>query len=138
MLIRLLYISRSVGPQTSTVTGSILKTALTNNRINQITGVLCQGVGFFIQVLEGERNNVNELFLKIANDRRHKNVELISFEEVIHRKYAKWLMAHIDLSEMDPMVALKHPEFDPYSASGKFLNQQLEDWILSGSPINPA
>jgi len=120
------------------VTGSILKTSLTNNRINQITGVLCQGVGFFIQVLEGERNNVNELFLKIANDRRHKNVELISFEEVTHRKYPKWLMAHIDLSEMDPMVALKHPEFDPYSASGKFLNQQLEDWILSGSPINPA
>ena len=138
MLIRLLYISRSVGPQTSTVTGSILKIALTNNRINQITGVLCQGVGFFIQVLEGERNNVNELFLKIANDRRHKNVELISFEEVTLRKYPKWLMAHIDLSEMDPMVALKHPEFDPYSASGKFLNQQLEDWILSGSPINPA
>jgi len=138
MLIRLLYISRSVGPQTSTVTGSILKTSLTNNRINQITGILCQGVGFFIQVLEGERNNVNELFLKIANDRRHKNVELISFEEVTLRKYPKWLMAHIDLSEMDPMVALKHPEFDPYSASGKFLNQQLEDWILSGSPINPA
>ena len=138
MLIRLLYISRSVGPQTSTVTGSILKTSLTNNRINQITGVLCQGVGFFIQVLEGERNNVNELFLKIANDRHHKNVELISFEEVTLRKYPKWLMAHIDLSEMDPMVALKHPEFDPYSASGKFLNQQLEDWILSGSPINPA
>lgn len=47
MLVRTLYISRSNGPQTSTVTGSILKTSLVFNKVNGITGVLCQGTGFF-------------------------------------------------------------------------------------------
>ncbi|MES2980521.1 MAG: BLUF domain-containing protein [Pseudomonadota bacterium] len=40
MLIRLLYVSRPVGPQTTTVTESILRTAQAHNKLNGVTGVL--------------------------------------------------------------------------------------------------
>ena len=47
MLIRVLYVSRAVGPQTSTMTASILSTAQENNRASGITGVLCHGQGLY-------------------------------------------------------------------------------------------
>ena len=135
MLVRTLYISRSAGPQTSTMTGSILKTALSFNKVNQITGVLCQGTGFFIQVLEGERGIINQLYARIVRDSRHKDVEMVSFDEISQRQFKGWSMALIDLSDTDPMVVMQHPEFDPYSASATFLSQQISDWIASGKPI---
>ena len=135
MLVRAFYISRSAGPQTSVVTGSILKTAMVFNRINQITGVLCQGDGFFLQMIEGERRIINQLYGRIARDSRHKDVELVKFEEITQRKYSQWSMALIDLSDTDPMVVMQHPEFDPYSASSATLEQQIDEWISSGKPI---
>jgi uncharacterized protein (UPF0297 family) len=135
MLVRAFYISRSAGPQTSVVTGSILKTAMGFNRVNQITGVLCQGDGFFLQMIEGERSVINQLYGRIARDSRHKDVELVKFEEISQRKYSQWSMALIDLSDTDPMVVMQHPEFDPYSASSATLEQQIDEWISSGKPI---
>lgn len=44
-------------------------------------------------------------------------------------------MALINLSDTDPMVVLQHPEFDPYSATGAFLAEQIDDWIATGKPI---
>jgi hypothetical protein len=117
------------------MTGSILKTALSFNKVNQITGVLCQGTGFFIQVLEGERSIINQLYRRIVQDSRHKDVELVGFEEISDRKFKQWSMALIDLSDTDPMVVLQHPEFDPYSAPYIFLMQQIDEWITTGKPI---
>jgi hypothetical protein len=105
------------------------------NRIHQITGVLCQGDGFFLQVLEGERGIVNQLYARIVRDSRHKDVELVKFEEITQRKYSQWSMALIDLSDTDPMVVMQHPEFDPYSTSSATLEQQIDEWISSGKPI---
>jgi hypothetical protein len=138
-LVRTLDISRSAGPQTSAMTGSILKTALSFNKVNQITGVLCQGSGFFIQVLEGERSTINQLYGRIVQDSRHKDVEIVGFEEINDRKFKQWSMALIDLSDTDPMVVLQHPEFDPYSAPYAFLMGQIDEWIATGKPIqNPS
>lgn len=69
------------------MTGSILKTALSFNKVNQITGVLCQGTGFFIQMLEGDRSIINQLYSRIIRDSRHKDVEIVSFEEITDRKF---------------------------------------------------
>ncbi len=49
MQVRLLYVSRAVGPQTTTVTASILATAQANKRRDGIGGVLCQGL-YLIQL----------------------------------------------------------------------------------------
>ena len=42
MLVRALYVSRAVGPQTTTVTSSILATAHKANLAQGIAGELCQ------------------------------------------------------------------------------------------------
>jgi hypothetical protein len=135
MTVRLLYVSRSNGPHTTTVTRSILEQAKTHNAAQGITGVLCQGQGFFLQVLEGPRSAVNALYRRIVADMRHKDVEMLVFEDIHERRFERWSMALIKLSDQDPMVKLQHPEFDPYSASGDQAMQQLLHWLDSSQPI---
>lgn len=137
MLIRLLYTSRAVGPQTTTVTASILATARAHNKANAITGVLCQGQGVYLQVLEGERRAVNALYGHIIVDRRHRDVELLHLEEAPRRRFAEWSMAHVELSLADPMVQLGHPEFDPYAASGPYAMKLVDELVEAGHAIGP-
>jgi Sensors of blue-light using FAD len=135
MQIRILYVSRAVGPQTSTVTAAILATAQAFNRANGISGVLCQGQGLYLQVLEGERRAVHALYAKIIADSRHKDVEMLHLEEVTQRRYGDWSMALVNLSEQDVMVQMKHPEFDPYSASGALVMTLVDELLASGQRI---
>jgi hypothetical protein len=138
MLVQLLYVSQPVGPITSTVTSSILKVAIPKNKSENITGILCQGSGIYMQILEGERSKVNSLYSLIKEDPRHKNVELILFEDIKERRYGEWSMALVHFSKDDPLVQMKHPEFDPYSATEKDAMDLMEDLIKSGSPIVPS
>ena len=136
MLVRLLYVSTAVGPQTTTMTGSILKAAQSFNPPNEITGVLCQGQGLFLQILEGPRSAVNRLYARILADQRHKDVELLDYEEISERRFGAWSMAHVQLSNLDPMIQMKHPEFDPYTASGKLILEGVADLLASGQSIH--
>ena len=135
MLTRLLYVSKPVGPITTHVTASLLENSRLNNNKSEITGVLCQGSGIYMQVLEGERTAVNALYSRIIADTRHHQVELLSFEEVDQRRYGQWSMALVQLSVDDPMVQMAHPEFDPYSASSKDAMRMIDELINSGTSI---
>jgi len=135
MLVRLLYVSQPVGPITTTTTTLILEKSTAYNKKENITGVLCQGSGLFLQVLEGERSHVNLLYARIMADRTHRNVELLSMEEITHRRFGQWSMALVYLSKDDPMVQMAHPEFEPYTASSKDAFFILEELIKTGCPI---
>ena len=134
--VRLLYVSRAVGPQTTTMTTSILAQAQAHNQTQGITGVLCQGQGFFFQVIEGERNRVSTLYRRICADARHQDVDLLHYEEINERHFGQWSMALVHLSVDDPMVRLQHPDFDPYSATGPQVMQQVLDLLEAGQPIH--
>ena len=135
MLTRLLYVSKPVGPITTHVTASLLENSRVSNKKLEITGVLCQGTGIYMQVLEGERSAINALYSRIIADTRHHQVELLSFEEVDQRRYGQWSMALVQLSVDDPMVQMAHPEFDPYSASSKDAMRMVDELMNSGTSI---
>jgi len=135
MLVSLLYVSRPVGPITTTVTTTILEKSHTNNKKANITGILCQGAGLWLQALEGERSQVNSLFSRIMADRKHQNLEILSMKEIKQRQFGQWSMALVYLDKDDPMVIMAHPEFDPYSASADDAMSLLDRLIKSSSPI---
>jgi len=135
MLVRLLYVSQPVGPVTTTVTTQILEKSNIYNKRENITGVLCQGSGLYMQALEGERHQVNILYSRIMASRHHNNIELLSMEEITHRQFGQWSMALVQLSKVDPMVQMAHPEFDPYSASSKDALALLDELIKTSKPI---
>jgi hypothetical protein len=135
MWVRVLYVSRSVGPQTGTVTANILADCEAHNAAHGITGVLCQGQGLYLQVLEGERAEVNRLYNRILQDPRHHDVQMLSFEEIDRRRYPDWSMAHVVLPDDDAMVRMQHPEFDPYAATGSFMLKLIDELIAGGHRI---
>lgn len=135
MRVRLLYVSRAVGPQTTTVTASILAAAQKRNAADGIGGVLCQGQGMYLQVLEGERPAINRLYARIVTDPRHEDVQMLLFDEIAQPRFAGWSMALVNLSDRDPMVRLGHPEFDPYQASGADAMKLVDELLDSGRPI---
>jgi hypothetical protein len=136
MLIRLIYVSKAVEPQTPSLTESILRTAQVRNAQNDITGVLCLGQGVFLQALEGERGKVTALYARIFADPRHKEVELLHCESITQRRYGHWSMAQVALSDVDPQTRIGWPEFDPYSASGQRVMARIDELIAKGTVVD--
>ena len=136
MMTRLIYVSQAVDPQTLMLTESILRTAHAWNKQNYITGVLCQGQGLFLQVLEGERGKVTSLYARIHADPRHRDLELIHCETIAERRYADWSMAHVKLSDVDPQTKIIWPEFDPYSPSGLLVMARIDELITQGRGVD--
>jgi hypothetical protein len=124
-----------VGPITTTVTTTILEKSHINNKKANITGILCQGAGLWMQALEGERSQVNSLYSRIMADRKQQNLEILSMKEINQRQFGQWSMALVSLDKDDPMVQMAHPEFDPYSASADAAIALLDQLIKSSSPI---
>lgn len=136
MLIRLIYVSKAVNPQTGALTESILRTAQAWNTQNDISGVLCEGQGVFLQVLEGESGQVTRLYARISADPRHKDLELIHCESITKRRYGDWSMAHVSLSDVDPQSKIAWPELNPYSASGLVVMARIDELVARGKVVD--
>jgi len=135
MEIRLIYLSKAVAPQTGSLADSILRQAHAWNTQNDITGVLCQGQGVFLQVLEGERGKVTALYARIHADPRHRDLELIHCESITERRYGNWSMAHVSLSDVDPQTKIDWPQFDPYSPSGLMVMARIDELVAQGKVV---
>jgi hypothetical protein len=135
MLIRLIYSSRPAVPQTAALTDSILLEAQAWNTQNDITGMLCEGQGVYLQALEGERSKVTSLYARIHADPRHKDLELLHCESITERRYRGWSMARVSLSDVDPQTKIVWPDFDPYSANGALVMARIDKLINRGSLV---
>ena len=141
MLVRLLYVSRAVDPDSSRAIESILSAARQHNLQNGITGILCYGGGIFVQAIEGGRSAVNDLYNHIIKDPRHKDVELLHYEEITERRFGGWTMGQVDVSRVKTNILLKYSEraeLDPYSVSGKVSMALLEELMATASIIGRA
>ena len=141
MLVRLLYVSRSVHPETPEQTESILASSREHNLVNGITGVLCYGGGIYLQAIEGGRNQVNALYTHIVKDPRHKDVVVLAYEEITERRFGGWTMGQVRLDKLNPSIVLKYsetPELDPYSVSGQVSFALLEELMATASIIGRA
>jgi len=124
MLVRLLYASRAAKSVNEAELHAILKQSKAHNPEVGVTGVLCfcTNAGVFMQVLEGGRSAVSRLYNKIAQDRRHSDVELLSYEEIGERNFAGWSMGQVNMNRLNPALLLRYSEtakLDPYAVSGK-------------------
>jgi hypothetical protein len=141
VLVRLLYVSRSVDADPTAATESILDSARSHNLQNGITGILCYGGGIFLQAIEGGRNQVNALYSHILGDRRHKDVVLLHYEEIAERRFGGWTMGQVNLSKLNTSIVLKYsemPELDPYAVSGRVSLALLEELMATANIIGRA
>ena len=135
MLVRLLYASRAVDNSPEAI-DAILTQSREHNPGCGITGILCYGDGIFLQCIEGGRMQVSDLFGQIQQDKRHKDVALLHYEEIFERRFGGWSMGQVNLSKLNHSILLKYsekPELDPYAVSGKVSLALLEDLMATAA-----
>ena len=96
-MLSLIYVSTSVKMMKDDELLGILKISRENNQQGDITGMLLYKGGNFMQVLEGPDDAVNAIFEKIKDDPRHKDVSVISREQIQVRQFPSWEMAFQNL-----------------------------------------
>lgn len=139
MLVRFAYASRAAHTLSAKVTEAILEKSRAKNPALGITGILCYSGDVFIQVLEGGRDEVCELFNAIVRDDRHTHVRILAFEEIRERKFCGWTMGQVDLSKVNPGLLLKYherPVLDPFTCSGHATMALLDELVDTASIVN--
>jgi hypothetical protein len=137
MLVRLLYASRAIDTSPDAIDAILLQSRQFNPS-SGITGILCYGGGIFLQAIEGGRTAISELYGHIQRDTRHKNVELLQYEEISERRFAGWTMGAVNISKINASILLKYaekPELNPYTVSGKVSLALLEELMATACII---
>ena len=96
-MLSLIYVSTSINLLSDEELLDILKVSRDHNKALDITGLLLYKGGNFMQVLEGPDEVVNSLYEKIKIDPRHKDVTVISSEQISARQFPAWEMAFQNL-----------------------------------------
>ena len=138
MLVRLLYASRPAAPLTTAVVDSILAQSRAHNPKLGITGVLCYSHDLFLQVLEGSRDAVCEMYNTIVRDDRHTHVRILSYEEIAERRFGNWTMGHVDVTTINPSLLLKYaelPVLNPFNCPGQASMALLDELLATAAVI---
>ncbi|WP_282031454.1 BLUF domain-containing protein [Winogradskyella eximia] len=77
----------------------LLHTSRGYNTIDNISGVLMHRDGYFLQIIEGEQDVIENLFQRLNNDTRHKNIKMILDRSVESRLFSNWAMGCADFDE---------------------------------------
>ena len=136
MLVHCLYASRAAQPLTVGLLGSIMEKSCQNNPRLGITGLLCFTKNIFVQIVEGGRDEVNELFMAIVRDERHRDIRLLAFEEISQRRFGNWTMGQVDMDNVNATLVLKHSataELNPFACSGLATMALLDDLVAAGA-----
>ena len=97
MLVELLYCSISVAPQLTNVDiAQILASARRRNLAEDITGMLIYHRGEFVQILEGRKKSVENLYEKFIDaDPRHTRIYKEQENTISHRRFNKCSMGFV-------------------------------------------
>lgn len=139
MLVRCLYASRPSPSIEGATLDKILEQSRKNNPALGITGLLCVSENLFIQVIEGGRDEVCELFNAIVRDDRHRQVRILSYEEITERRFGSWTMGQVSIAKLNPSLLLKYfkrVELDPFDCSGQATMSLLGELVATASILN--
>jgi hypothetical protein len=101
VLIHLIYASKASIDYSKDDIVVLLEKARNTNKFLDVTGMLLSDSGSFLQVLEGEEKNVNQLFSVISGDSRHSNIVKIISEVIPERRFNDWTMGFASLSRQE-------------------------------------
>jgi hypothetical protein len=90
-LYRIIYSSRPFGFDSSVLSGLLIDSR-ENNEKHNITGSLICRADIYLQMLEGPKKKVSEVFEKIKRDDRHLEVEVLSEGTIKERLFPNWAM----------------------------------------------
>tara|TARA_B100001063_G_scaffold245731_1_gene282277 strand:+ start:2526 stop:2912 length:387 start_codon:yes stop_codon:yes gene_type:complete len=85
----------------------LLETSRKNNKEKNLTGLLIVKGRTFLQCLEGEKKDVEEIFNKILKDDRHTSIIDLIEEDISSRMFPTWDMGYKNLKIVDDIKSEK-------------------------------
>lgn len=87
----------------------LLSDACAQNARRGITGMLLYQQDTFMQMLEGEEENVRSLYAKLLHDKRHKALHIVHEGHADKRVFHDWSMGFVNMDK-----AGEYPEYEQY------------------------
>jgi len=125
-MLSLIYVSTSIKLLNDSELMDILRVSRDNNVSKDVTGLLLYKGGNFMQVLEGPDDIVEALFDKVKEDPRHKDVTVISREQISARQFPAWEMAFQNLD---------NPAIKNEPGYSQFLHNEFVDDVYRENPL---
>jgi hypothetical protein len=94
---RVIYTSRAVKDFSKRELLDLLHDARAYNSVDKICGVLMHRNGYFLQVLEGEPEAIDNLLVRLIRDTRHADLKIIHDSSVDSLLFSNWAMGSADL-----------------------------------------
>lgn len=110
-MLSLVYVSSASHLMSNEELRQILQASRRNNEMHHVTGMLLYKGGSFMQVLEGPREEVLNIYEQIQADPRHGNILLLSMDEIGERQFADWKMGFADLDDESLKSESAYTEF---------------------------
>ena len=95
---RIIYLSSASKLLSDDELNYLLKSSKIKNKKYNITGLLLYIDGDFLQVIEGEKQDVLNLFELIKKDERNRSIICVFNENVEKRQFPDWLMGFSQLT----------------------------------------
>ena len=118
----------------------ILETAMSFNQKRNITGCLIYHQQSFVQILEGDKNDILEIYEKIKADERHRNVTLLWDNHTQKRFFEEWSMAFYNPNSKDMQQFVNNmlllSEFSNKSSGSLYSFWETVRRILNGDTID--
>lgn len=95
----IIYTSKATTEFDGEMLDQILTVSREWNQAHGITGILLYHNSNVMQVLEGSKRDISNIFEKISIDQRHENVHQIAFRETEHRSFSEWSMAFSEANQ---------------------------------------
>lgn len=99
----ILYVSEVADYCGDVETANILKSSRANNAKNSVTGMLVRKDKQFLQYIEGPERGIDELFIKIERDDRHRSVKIVEEGLAEDRVFFDWDMGFADEQNFQPL-----------------------------------
>ena len=88
----LLYISQKLA--TPDEITDIVEISRARNAVLDVTGALVALQHWFAQILEGSGGSIDTLMTSISRDRRHRDVQILVYEDIKERQFPDWTLAY--------------------------------------------
>ncbi|MFN2288578.1 MAG: BLUF domain-containing protein [Chromatocurvus sp.] len=117
-LVQLAYVSTLCEPMTSDDVVDLLRKARAYNQSRDVTGLLLMRDDSFLQVLEGDTEDVQTVFERVIADPRHHRIEVLFREPLEEREFGDWQMGFagldgVDLSRLEGVSDFLSRDADP-------------------------
>lgn len=104
---RIIYTSRATRPISDLELEELLEVARKKNKQKNLTGLFIVKGRIFFQCIEGEKENVEQVYEKILADDRHSDIIELFEEDCASRLFPNWTMGYQNLKTFDDIKSEK-------------------------------